>query len=281
MVDAIVTGAGGFLGKRLVERLEQAGVDVLALDRTHGDISQEGMWKDLPPARTLFHLAGRTFVPDSWTQGPSFTAANVLGTQQALNWCKRHKARLIFASAYVYGVPERLPIRETDPVRPNNPYALSKHLAEQLCAFAATHEEIPVVVLRLFNIYGIGQRPEFLIPTLLNQVRTKQEIQVMDLSPRRDYVFVDDVLNALTKAMGVSEGYHCINIGSGTSHSVQEIIEILQEAAGTDLPVVSSCAVRRNEIPDVRADITRARAVLGWRPEWDLPAGIRALMKES
>ncbi len=157
MVDAIVTGAGGFLGKRLVERLKQAGVDVLAVDRTHGDISEEGMWQELPAACTLFHLAGRTFVPDSWTQGPSFMAANVLGTQHALNWCKRHKAKLVFASAYVYGVPERLPIQESDPVRPNNPYALSKHLAEQLCEFAATHEQIPVVVLRLFQyIWGWG-----------------------------------------------------------------------------------------------------------------------------
>ncbi|NEJ71511.1 NAD-dependent epimerase/dehydratase family protein [Rhizobium phaseoli] len=281
MVDAIVTGAGGFLGKRLVERLKQAGVEVLAVDRTHGDISEEGIWQALPAARTLFHLAGRTFVPDSWSQGPSFMAANVLGTQHALNWCKRHKARLVFASAYVYGVPERLPIHENDRVRPNNPYALSKHLAEQLCEFAATHEQIPVVVLRLFNIYGAGQRPEFLIPTLLNRIRAKQDIQVMDLSPRRDYVFVDDVLSAFAKAMDVSEGYHCINIGSGTSYSVQEIIDFLQKAAGTDLPVVSSCDVRRNEIPDVRADITRARAVLGWRPEWDMPAGIRVMMKES
>lgn len=281
MVDAIVTGAGGFLGKRLVGRLEQAGVDVLALDRKYGDISDEKTWQQLPAANVLFHLAGRTFVPDSWTQGPSFTAVNVLGTQHALNWCKRHKSKLIFASAYVYGVPERLPIQESDPARPNNPYALSKHLAEQLCEFAATYEQIPVVVLRLFNIYGVGQRPEFLIPTLLNQVRAKQEIHVMDLSPRRDYVFVDDVLNAFTKAMDVPEGYHCLNIGSGTSYSVREIIDILQKAAGTDLPVVSACAARRNEIPDVRADITRARAVLGWRPEWDLPAGIRVVMKES
>lgn len=281
MVDAIVTGAGGFLGKRLAERLGRDGFDVLALDRTHGDISEEGMWQELPAARTLFHLAGRTFVPDSWTQAPSFMAANVLGTQHALNWCKRHKAKLVFASAYVYGVPERLPIEESDPVRPNNPYALSKHVAEQLCEFAATHEQIPVVVLRLFNIYGAGQRPDFLIPTLLNRIRAKQDIEVMDLSPRRDYVFVDDVLSAFTKAMDVPDGYHCINIGSGRSYSVQEIIDILQEAAGTALPVVSSCAVRRNEIPDVRADITRARAVLGWRPEWDLPAGIRELMKES
>ncbi|WP_434729827.1 NAD-dependent epimerase/dehydratase family protein [Rhizobium binae] len=281
MVDAIVTGAGGFLGKRLAERLGRDGFDVLALDRTHGDISEEGMWQELPAARTLFHLAGRTFVPDSWTQAPSFMAANVLGTQHALTWCKRHKAKLVFASAYVYGVPERLPIQESDPIRPNNPYALSKHLAEQLCEFAATHEQIPVVALRLFNIYGAGQRPDFLIPTLLNRIRAKQDIEVMDLSPRRDYVFVDDVLSAFTKAMDVPDGYHCLNIGSGRSYSVQEIIDILQEAAGTALPVVSSCAVRRNEIPDVRADITRARAVLGWRPEWDLPAGIRELMKES
>ena len=280
MCDVVVTGAGGFIGRAVMRRFKEAGIESLAVRRQEGDIADAALWQGLPAAKVLVHLAGRSFVPDSWTDRAGFLWANVIGTQHALDWCKRHGAGMVFASAYTYGVPQRLPVSESDPVNPNNPYAVSKRLAEQLCEFAAVYEGVPVTALRIFNVYGHEQRPEFLIPTLLSQILSGSEVRVMDLEPRRDYIFIEDVVDAIVLATRGQAGYHCLNIGSGTSLAVREIIEIMQRVCGKDLPVVSSCVERRNEIPDVRADITRAEAVLGWKPRWNFEAGIGAILKE-
>jgi nucleoside-diphosphate-sugar epimerase len=280
MIDAIVTGAEGFIGRNLVRTLKARGLTVKAASRSHGNVEDRSFWETLPPARLVYHLAGRSYVPDSWLNPGAFTSANVVGTQNGLEWCKRNGARFILASAYVYGIPERLPIREDDSIRPNNPYALSKRLAEQVCEFFAEHDKMDVSVLRLFNVYGPGQRQDFLIPTLLSQILSGSEIKVMDLEPRRDFVFIEDVVDAFVSAMDAPGGFHCVNIGSGQSLSVAEIIEALQRACGTSLPVTSACLSRRNEIIDVRADISHAARVLGWYPRWDISAGTAAMAKE-
>jgi nucleoside-diphosphate-sugar epimerase len=278
MVDVLITGAGGFIGQTLVRRLRDEGCEVLALARADGDVVAEATWTKLPAARWVIHLAGRSYIPDSWRQGEAFTEANVLGTQRALAYCKRHGARMVYASAYVYGIPARLPIAESDPVRPNNPYALSKYMGEQLCEFASRYQDVPATAFRIFNVFGERQRPEFLIPTLISQVLEGKEIRVMDLAPRRDYVFVEDVAEAFVKALAAPPGFHCANIGSGTSYSVKQIIDVIQSAAGTSLPVISQSSERPQEIPDVQADITLAREALGWSPRWTFAEGIRKVL---
>jgi GDP-4-dehydro-6-deoxy-D-mannose reductase len=279
MIDAIVTGAGGFIGQALCADLRAKGWNILALTSAHGDVAESGTWRPLPPARVVFHLAGRSFVPDSWTRGPDFVNVNVAGTEHALAYCRQQGARLVLASAYVYGIPQRLPIRESDPASPNNPYALTKRLAEQLCEFAAQYQGVVATALRLFNVFGPGQRAEFLIPKVLQQVRAGQEIRLLDLTPRRDYVYLSDVVDAFVKASEVSAGFHSINVGSGYSLSVAEIVEKIQVVAGTRLPVASDSVERRQEIPDVVADIALAQQVLGWRPQLSFEAGIEQILK--
>lgn len=278
MPDVIVTGAVGFIGRALCKRLAEEGHDVLALSRDKGDVAEGGFWDDLPPARALVHLAGRSYVPDSWAVPAEYMTANVVGTQRAIEWCRRQGARLVFASAYVYGIPSSLPIRESDSPRPNNPYALSKYMAEQCCEFAAHCQGVDSVVLRLFNVFGRGQRENFLLPTLMRQL-AGSEIRVMDLEPRRDYVYLPDVVDAFVRALDAPSGFHRLNIGVGQSHSVAEIVAALQAEAGTDLPVVSQAEPRPQEIPDVRADIGLAGEVLGWKPGFDLAAGIHDMLK--
>lgn len=278
MLDAIVTGASGFIGKAVCDRLERDGLEVLRLQHADGCVTDEALWKSLPKSKVLIHLAGRSYVPDSWQYSADFMHANVVGTQRALSWCKAIGARMVFSSAYVYGIPQRLPIPESDAVRPNNPYAVSKYLGEQLCEFAAHVEKVDVSVLRVFNVFGPGQRAEFLIPTLIGQL-SGSEIRVMDLAPRRDYVYLSDVADAFAKASAASRGYHCINIGSGQSYSVAELVAEIQAVAGTALPVVSEDVVRPQEIPDVQADTTLAQKVLDWSPAWTLSAGLREILK--
>ena len=278
MPEVIVTGAAGFIGNALCKKLIEDGRQVLALSRAEGNICDPSMWANLPPAQTVVHLAGSSYIPNSWKEPANFLAANVVGTQMALDWCSRNGARIVFSSAYVYGTPARLPIHESDPIRPNNPYALSKYIAEQCCEFSAHHLGVSATVLRVFNVFGRGQRQEFLFPTLIKQLSTN-EITVKDLAPRRDYIYLPDVVDAFVRALDAPHGLWKFNIGSGKSHSVDEIIMTLQKIAGTNLSVVSENELRPHEIPDVRADVTLAKDILGWKPRYDLAAGIQDILR--
>ena len=280
MTEILITGANGFIGRALVRRLTDAGRRVFAAGRESGDVSLSATWEKFPSVKHVFHLAGRSYVPDSWNDCAGFMQTNVMGTQNALDYCRRHGAKLTFVSAYLYGVPARLPISETDPVAPNNPYALSKDIAEQLCAFHANHAGQTVTIIRPFNVYGPGQKREFLIPHILEQLRSGADIRLQDLAPKRDYVYLDDVIDALVNAMQVASGYHVFNVGTGVSYSVVEIVQMIQQAAGTNLPVVSASVPRKQEIPDVRADISQAEKLLGWKPRHTFAEGMVKLLRE-
>ncbi len=281
MARVLVTGASGFIGTPLARALEKDH-QVTSLSRRSGDIAHPETLLRLEPVDHVFHLAGRTFVPDSWKNPVGFLTTNVVGMSNVLAFCRRVSAPLTFVSAYLYGKPEKLPLREDASVRPNNPYALSKHLAEQLCEFAVRHDGLEVTVVRPFNIYGPAQAEHFLIPTIIRQVKQGGPIKVMDLAPKRDYLHVDDLVALLIATLtNRDKAYRVINAGSGESHSVGEIIDVVQAVARTSLPVVDERKARYEEIADVRADITLARKALGWSPGIQLETGIERLLRDA
>lgn len=281
MSVVIVTGASGFIGRAVVRSLGSCGYDIVPLGHGDGDVTDVAFWKSLPPAQHLIHLAGRSYVPDSWKTPAQFYATNVVGVARATEYCRRTKAHLLFVSSYVYGTPRYLPIDEDHPLVPGSPYALSKVLAEQVCAFHAEAEHLAVTIARPFNIFGPGQRTEFLIPAVIDQVRRGVEIRVKDLAPRRDYLFIDDLAAGLERTLHSPEGLRVFNLGSGSSYSVQEVIDIAQAVAGTRLGVHCEETLRQNEIADVRANIARARNRLGWNPCVSLRAGIASMFRLS
>src|SRR6476646_8122143 len=277
MSRVLVTGASGFIGTHLVPRLRAAGHEVLPMSRTSGEVSDAATWKAYPAADAVVHLAARSFVPDSWAAPSAFLRTNVLGTVEAIEYCRAHGASLVFPSSYMYGHAAEQPIPESAPVVAKNPYALSKKIAEDACEFFADRFDLPITILRPFNIYGPGQSDAFLVPTIVNQVRAGREIRVKDLEPRRDYVYVIDVVEAMMTAMASPRGFQVFNIGSGTSHSVAELIRIVQEVWGTNLPVRSDGERRPDEIMDTVADISRAERHLSWRPRFTLRQGLEHL----
>lgn len=276
-----MTGASGFIAKHLIPRLRSAGHDVFEIDRRDGDIAHEKTWAGLPRAEVVIHLAGKSFVPDSWVDPSSFFSCNMLGTAAALEYCKKNAARMIFLSSYMYGNPERLPIPENAPLIANNPYALSKKFAEELSRFYTARFAVDVSVLRLFNVYGPGQGDKFLIPSVIRQVCSGTRVHVRDLEPKRDYVHVTDVSQAIIRALSTRRGFHVYNIGSGVSYSVSEIIQTVQDVWGTDLLVSSDSARRLDEIMDTIADISEAKRWLGWEPQFGLLAGIRDIFEKQ
>lgn len=278
MVDFIVTGADGFIGRLISSRLRLSQFNVYEMTRANGDICDAEAWRKLPTSGVLIHLAGKSYVPDSWTNQADFLRANVIGTQNAIDFCIRHNLKMVYVSAYLYGIPEYLPIPEEHPIKPNNPYALSKYLAEQLCSFAHNYQGLSVAILRLFNVYGPGQRSEFLIPNILQQVLMGNQVTVNDLEPKRDYVYVEDVVEALVLTAQDVSKFSILNIGSGSSMSVRDVIEVIQRTCGTDHTVSSKLEMRGNEIFDVVADVALAHKIIGWKPKISFPEGIERIV---
>jgi GDP-4-dehydro-6-deoxy-D-mannose reductase len=281
MADVLVTGASGFIGRHLVARLRNARHTVREVDSQSGDIAAGSTWASFPDAEVVIHLAGKTFVPDSWTDPAGFFRTNVSGTICALEYCRTRQSQLIFISSYLYGPPESLPISESAKLQANNPYALSKKLAEEACRFYSDFYEMSITILRPFNIYGPGQNPKFLIPSIIQQVFKETDLNVKDLEPRRDYLYIDDLTDAFAKAIENPQRFGIFNIASGTSHSVREVIELIQKLAQKNLPVRSSGERRPQEIMDTRADISKAVKLLGWHPSWSLAAGCAHILKDK
>jgi nucleoside-diphosphate-sugar epimerase len=273
--EILVTGATGFLGRHLVVALESRGLKVRRHSSADGDIANCQL--PIEDVSRVFHLAGKSYVPESWQNPQDFYRTNVMGTVNVLDHCRRNNAALTLISSYVYGHPQRLPIAEDHPLSAANPYAHTKILSEEVGRLYAEHFSVPLVIVRPFNIYGPGQRPPFLIPLIVKQVLDplRETVQVQNLRPKRDYLYVEDAVALLVATLS-PEVHGVFNMGSGTSASVEEIIKLIQASAGTSKPVMSANEQRPGEVMDVVADTSRAATELGWRPRITLADGIAA-----
>jgi nucleoside-diphosphate-sugar epimerase len=270
----LVTGASGFVGKALVEALRRRGDHVLTHTRENGDLSQTEL--TATGVRHVYHLAAKTFVPDSWNDPQSFYRVNVLSTAGVMEYCRRNAASVTLLSSYVYGRPERLPIAEDHPVRAFNPYSHSKLLSEQIAQFYQSAFGVPITIVRAFNLYGPGQPRHFLIPTLIAQALPTdgETIVAEDGDPRRDYIFISDLIDLLERfADHPKPGVY--NAGSGVSTSVREVANLIIDLTGTHKRFVSRGAKRPDEVNDTVADISRAASELNWAPAVSLRKGLQ------
>jgi nucleoside-diphosphate-sugar epimerase len=275
MNDAVlVTGADGFIGTHLVKALRAVGHIVFTHSTRQGDIASCNL--SFESVGHVFHLAARTFVPDSWSASRSFYEVNLLGTVNVLEFCRTCGASLTLMSSYVYGRPARLPISEDEPLQAFNPYSHTKILAEETSRYYQRQFRVPVTIIRPFNIYGPGQDRRFLIPTILAQAINPQAaaIVVVDLRPRRDYIFISDLTDLLISTAFRREG-GTFNAGSGSSRGVDEVIAMVNQLLPVPKAVRSEGRLRPDEVFDVVADISRARHEFAWEPRVTFPDGLR------
>ncbi len=274
-----VTGSSGFVGSHLVKRLKELGADIAGLDIKNGvDITDWKQVQSIEQFDVLFHLAAKSYVPDSYKYPRDFYYSNVIGTINALELCRLWKSKIVFISSYVYGVPQYLPIDEKHPVAAFNPYAQTKIIGEQLCRGYSRDFDIPAIILRPFNIYGEGQNENFLIPTMIKQAKTGK-ILLKDPYPKRDYVYIDDVVDFFVKVMEYRPTEcEIFNVGTGISYSVREIAEMISELFGEGIELGFNDKRRKNEVMDTKADTTKAEKLLGWSPKTDVRQGLQRLI---
>jgi nucleoside-diphosphate-sugar epimerase len=272
--SVLVTGATGFVGRFLVASLRRNGKRVFSSSSDDGDISC-GL-RDYQGVEHVYHLAARISVLESWSNPHAYYKTNVLGTVSVLEFCRRAGASLTYLSSYVYGEPMFLPITEDHPVRAFNPYSHTKIVAEDVCRFYTEHFSVPVTLIRCFNIYGPGQSGTLLIPSLISQAldSSREAITVTDLRPRRDFLFIDDLVKLLVLTCGAKES-GIYNAGSGTSTGIPELVETINRYVPIPKPLQSLEQWRPGEVLDVVADISLARRDLGWHQEVSLEEGLR------
>jgi UDP-glucose 4-epimerase len=265
----LLTGSSGFIGRHLHERLEEIDIDVVTFDRPAKDIRK---WEDLKNISVdlVYHLAAVTYVPFSF-ENPKITyETNVLGTLNVLELCRQMNiGGVVYTSAYVYGTPKYLPIDEEHPVNSINPYMHSKLIGEELCRSYHDNYGINCTVFRPFNVYGEGQHDSFLIPTILKQAQTG-EIVLENPDPRRDFLYVGDLVDAYVKGMKQKSNFEIYNLGYGKSYSVREIVDMVVKISGRRIDWRYTGEVRKSEISDVVADVKKIKGELGWTPKTEL-----------
>ena len=280
----LVTGSSGFIGKHLVARLEQVGGSVVEVCRSkERDVTEPRTLWELPDIELVYHLAAVAQVPFSLRNPLETYHVNLMGILNVLEFARqRHVQRIVYMSSYVYGKPCYLPIDEAHPVQPTNPYAHSKVLGEELCRAYHDDYDLAVSVARPFNIYGPGQAKEFLIPTILCQVLHSDEVILKDPYPKRDFIHVQDIVRALLCMANANlPSFLILNLGSGRSHTVQEIVNKILAIYGRRVSVRFTGERRNNEIMDCVADISAARHMLGWMPRIDLDQGLADLVERA
>lgn len=304
----LVTGADGFIGSHLVELLVEANADVTALclynsfdslgwiDRLpetvrsqinaiRGDVRDAALVRRLVARQdTVFHLAALIAIPHSYAAAQSYIETNVMGTLNVLEAARDQNVRRVVhtSTSEVYGTAITVPISETHPLQGQSPYSASKIGADALAeAFARSHD-LPVVILRPFNTFGPRQSERAVIPTLLRQaldpsVRT---IRVGDLTPIRDFTYVEDTAAAFaaagsSNALAFGAPY---NAGSGTAVTVKNVVDLVLRLTECAKPVVQEVGRLRpakSEVRELLADCTRFTEATGWKPQVDFTEGVR------
>ncbi len=304
----LVTGADGFIGSHLVERLVRDGAEVRALclytshgghgwldespadvrdavDLRLGDVRDSGLVRDLVDGCDLvLHLASLIAIPYSYLAPASFVETNVTGVLNVLEAVRASGATMINTStSEVYGTPETVPITETHPLRAQSPYAASKIAADKLCESYAASFDVDVATLRPFNTYGPRQSMRAVIPTVLTQMLAgATEIRLGNLSPRRDFTFVSDTVDGFVRAasVGIARG-EVVQLGTGSAVSVGELVDVCRMITGrTDAEVVVEDERIRpdgSEVEVLLSDPEVARTALGWAPDVTLEDGLRAV----
>ncbi len=294
----LVTGAAGFLGSALANRLAADGHSVRGLDDlsagdpgrlsprvlfTRGDVNDRPkLWTLLQDVECVYHLAARVSVPESVLYPREYNAVNVGGTVSVMEAMRDAGVRRVVfvSSGAVYGEQASQPLREGQPPDPRSPYAVSKLSAEFYVRTIGILWGLETVALRVFNAYGPGQPLPAshapVIPRFLRQVLSGASIVIHgDGSQTRDFIYVDDVVDALVAAATArSVDRRVINIGSGQETSIRQLARLVGEAAGLRAEPILSTA-ENGGVSRMRAAIDLANEKLNFYPKVSLGDGLR------
>lgn len=312
MNNILVTGGAGFIGSHLCERLLSDGVRVICLDNFDSFYDPnikiknvEGLKKKFPELFELVtgdirnpehlkgifqknqidfvvHLAARAGVRPSLSDPLLYQDVNIRGTIVLLESCKAHGIKnFIFASSSsVYGENQRVPFSEEDlDIQPISPYGATKRAGELLCYSYHYLYGISIACLRFFTAYGPRQRPEMAIHKFTRMIARGERIPIFgDGSSRRDYTYIDDIIDGILGAVRYHKRFEIYNLGESQTTSLNELIRLIEEALGKKANVEIT-EPQPGDVSVTYADITKAKQMLNYQPGVKMEEGIKRFVK--
>jgi UDP-glucose 4-epimerase len=298
--STLVTGGAGFVGSSLVRALLARDYTVTVLDSLvngaqehlpdhehlrflHGDVTDE---RDVDRAlasgvESVVHLAAHHFIPYCDAHPAETIRTNVFGTQRLLESAARSGSvrRLVFASTAAVYAPTTDAVKESDLVQPIDIYGISKRCGEEMVELFARRERISCVSARLFNVIGPRETNPHLLPDIIEQLTGADgRLELGNLLPTRDYIYVDDVADALVRLLE-SDVRGSVNVGTGAAYSAREMVDEIEAILGKRLEVASVPERQRlGDRPVLLADNSRLRD-LDWRPAGDFRESLRRTLE--
>lgn len=303
-VRVLVTGAGGFIGSHLVERLVADGAEV----RAFVHYNSRGDWGHLESAADevrdaievvageiqdsfsvaravagcdlVFHLAALIGIPYSYEAPKSYVDTNVLGTLNVLEAARTGGVQRVVctSTSETYGTALYTPIDENHPLQAQSPYSASKIAADKLAESYARSFGTPITTVRPFNTFGPRQSLRAIIPTIMAQALTGQEVRIGSVTPVRDFTFVEDTARAFAAVARAPETVGAtLNVGSGQGIAIGALAELILEVVGSDAPLaVDTERVRpeSSEVFELLCDAAHLHSLTGWRPSVSLRDGL-------
>lgn len=287
----LLTGGTGFLGSHLRPELRASGRQVQLLVRSGDSVrpadNEEVVEGDVTRPETLptdgydvvIHLAARTDVEDGLENPRQTWDVNATGTINVLEAARAADvSRFLYAStASIYGVPRYLPIDEVHPQNPREPYGLSKLAGDRATWTYYSAYDVSTVVVRFFNVFGPGQPEHNVVPAIVSQALNSDVVELGNLHPSRDFVYVDDAIDGLLRVLADGTPGEAYNVGRGEDVEVGTLAETIVEEIDSGVEIRSVPERQREEgveIAEHVADVSKLKS-LGWRPEHHLRAGIR------
>tara|TARA_B100001057_G_C22810416_1_gene935183 strand:+ start:880 stop:1863 length:984 start_codon:yes stop_codon:yes gene_type:complete len=295
----IVTGGAGFIGSHLAEFLIKKGHRVIIIDNLStgrlnniksfknkvkfikADISKSGKWTEIfKNAQIVFHLAALADIVPSIQNPKEYFQSNVVGTENIISASVKYKVKQIIysASSSCYGIPKSYPTSETESIKPQYPYALSKNLGEQILMHYAKVYGIKVTSFRLFNVYGTRSRTSGTYGAmfgvfLAQKLKGKPLTVVGDGCQKRDFTYISDIVHAFYKAIRVKKNFEIFNLGTGRPTSVNSIVKLLG-CKSINIP-------KRPGEPDLTsANINKVKKELNWKPKISIKEGVKNLLND-
>lgn len=300
----LVTGAGGFIGSRLCERMVEEGASVRAFVR-YTSRAEIGLLKLLPSeilgtveiirgdlrdfsaveqaakgVDTIFHLGALISIPYSYVHPVETVQTNVIGTMNILEACRKTGAKLVHTStSEVYGTALRVPIDEDHPLQGQSPYSASKIGADKLVESYYRSFGVPAVTIRPFNTYGPGQSNRAVIPTIITQAVSGDVVRLGNLDAIRDFTYLDDTVDGFLLA-GMADLWNgeTFNLGTGEEISIAAVAELIFRIMGKQAEIqVEQGRLRpeKSEVLRLISDNRKAKEALGWQPKVGMEEGLR------